>query len=139
VPVRRPGVRTADKSAEVAVPAYELFSSTDVLSEMALETSTTTRRSSTQCRCFVSAAALTLACWYQEMFSLSRRRTRQLGRRPSRSGSFPFPDLVYNLQAPKRVVLADAEGALQQACQLCRIAVDLICFDGQVCCVDYAA
>jgi putative transposase len=37
VPVRRPRVRTADKSSEVAVPAYELFSSTEVLSEMALE------------------------------------------------------------------------------------------------------
>jgi putative transposase len=37
VPVRRPRVRTADGSAEVAVPAYELFSSTDVLSAMVLE------------------------------------------------------------------------------------------------------
>jgi transposase-like protein len=37
VPVRRPRVRTADRSAEVAVPAYELFSATDVLSSMVLE------------------------------------------------------------------------------------------------------
>jgi putative transposase len=37
VPVRRPRVRTADGSAEVAVPAYELFASTDVLSAMVLE------------------------------------------------------------------------------------------------------
>ena len=37
VPVRRPRVRTADRTAEVAVPAYELFSSTDVLSAMVLE------------------------------------------------------------------------------------------------------
>jgi hypothetical protein len=37
VPIRRPRVRTPDKTAEVAVPAYELFSSTDVLSAMALE------------------------------------------------------------------------------------------------------
>jgi putative transposase len=37
VPVRRPRVRTADSSAEVAVPAYELFSSTDLLGQMALE------------------------------------------------------------------------------------------------------
>ena len=37
VPIRRPRVRTADRSAEVAVPAYQLFSSTDVLSTMALE------------------------------------------------------------------------------------------------------
>src|SRR5918995_341102 len=37
VPVRRPRVRTADRRAEVAVPAYELFSSTDVLSAMGLE------------------------------------------------------------------------------------------------------
>jgi len=37
VPVRRPRVRTADGSAEVAVPAYELFSSTELLGEMALE------------------------------------------------------------------------------------------------------
>jgi putative transposase len=37
IPVRRPRVRTADSSAEVAVPAYELFSSTDLLGEMALE------------------------------------------------------------------------------------------------------
>ena len=36
VPVRRPRVRTADRSSEVAVPAYELFSSTEVLGEMAL-------------------------------------------------------------------------------------------------------
>jgi putative transposase len=37
VPTRRPRVRTADRSAEVAVPAYELFSVTDVLSSMVLE------------------------------------------------------------------------------------------------------
>jgi len=37
VSMRRPRVRTADKTAEVAVPAYELFSSTDVLTAMALE------------------------------------------------------------------------------------------------------
>jgi transposase-like protein len=37
VPVRRPRVRTADRTAEVAVPAYELFSSTETLSQMALE------------------------------------------------------------------------------------------------------
>jgi len=37
VPIRRPRVRTADRTAEVAVPAYELFSSTEVLSAMALE------------------------------------------------------------------------------------------------------
>jgi transposase-like protein len=35
--VRRPRVRTADRSAEVAVPAYELFSSTEVLGALALE------------------------------------------------------------------------------------------------------
>jgi transposase-like protein len=37
VPIRRPRVRTTDRTAEVAVPAYELFSSSDVLSAMALE------------------------------------------------------------------------------------------------------
>jgi transposase-like protein len=37
VPVRRPRVRTADRTAEVAVPAYELFSATELLSAMALE------------------------------------------------------------------------------------------------------
>jgi putative transposase len=37
VPVRRPRVRTADKTAEVAIPAYELFSSTEVLSAMVLD------------------------------------------------------------------------------------------------------
>ena len=37
VSIRRPRVRTADKTAEVAVPAYELFSSSDVLTAMALE------------------------------------------------------------------------------------------------------
>ena len=37
VPIRRPRVRTSDGSAEVAVPAYELFSSTDLLGQMALE------------------------------------------------------------------------------------------------------
>jgi hypothetical protein len=37
VPVRRSRVRTADGTAEVAVPAYELFSSTDLLGQMALE------------------------------------------------------------------------------------------------------
>ena len=37
VPIRRPRVRTADGTAEVAVPAYELFSSSDVLTAMALE------------------------------------------------------------------------------------------------------
>ena len=37
VPVRRPRVRTADGTAEVAVPAYDLFSSTELLGEMALQ------------------------------------------------------------------------------------------------------
>lgn len=37
VPVRRPRVRSADGQAEVAVPSYELFSSTEVLGRMALE------------------------------------------------------------------------------------------------------
>jgi putative transposase len=37
VPVRRPRVRTADRTAEVAVPAYELFSATDALSTMTLD------------------------------------------------------------------------------------------------------
>ena len=37
VPVRRPRVRSADKATEVSVPAYELFSSTELLGKMALE------------------------------------------------------------------------------------------------------
>jgi putative transposase len=37
VRVRRPRVRTADRSAEVMVPAYELFASTELLGELALE------------------------------------------------------------------------------------------------------
>jgi transposase-like protein len=37
IAVRRPRVRTADDSAEVAVAAYELFSSTEVLGRMTLE------------------------------------------------------------------------------------------------------
>ena len=37
VPVRRPRVRSADRTAEVAVPAYEAFASTDLLGELALE------------------------------------------------------------------------------------------------------
>jgi putative transposase len=37
VPVERPRVRTADGSGEVAVPAYELFSSTEILGKMAME------------------------------------------------------------------------------------------------------
>jgi putative transposase len=37
VPARRPRVRTADGASEVAVPAYELFASTELLGEMALE------------------------------------------------------------------------------------------------------
>jgi transposase-like protein len=37
VQIRRPRVRTADGRAEVAVPAYETFASTDVLEGMALE------------------------------------------------------------------------------------------------------
>jgi putative transposase len=37
VPIRRPRVRTVDKGAEVAIPAYELFSSTDVMTTMVLE------------------------------------------------------------------------------------------------------
>jgi putative transposase len=37
VAIRRPRVRTADRTAEVAVPAYELFSSSDVLTAMTLE------------------------------------------------------------------------------------------------------
>lgn len=37
VPVRRPRVRAADGGRELAVPAYELFSSTDLLDRMAME------------------------------------------------------------------------------------------------------
>ncbi len=37
VPVRRPRVRAADGSGELPVPAYELFSSTELLGELALE------------------------------------------------------------------------------------------------------
>jgi putative transposase len=37
VPVRRPRVRTADGAAEVAVPTYELFASTEILSRLAME------------------------------------------------------------------------------------------------------
>ena len=37
VPVRRPRIRTADGAAEVAVPAYDLFASTELLGEMALQ------------------------------------------------------------------------------------------------------
>ena len=37
VPVRRPRVRTADGAAELPVPAYELFASTEILDAMALE------------------------------------------------------------------------------------------------------
>ena len=37
VPVSRPRVRAADGSGEVSVPAYELFSSTELLGKMAME------------------------------------------------------------------------------------------------------
>ena len=37
VPVRRPRIRSADGTAEVAVPAYDLFASTELLGEMALQ------------------------------------------------------------------------------------------------------
>ncbi len=37
VPVRRPRVRAADGSGELPVPAYDLFSSTELLSRMAME------------------------------------------------------------------------------------------------------
>lgn len=37
VPVRRPRARTADGTAEVTVPAYDLFASTELLGGMALE------------------------------------------------------------------------------------------------------
>ncbi len=37
VPVRRPRARSADGTTEVAIPAYELFSSTELLGEMALQ------------------------------------------------------------------------------------------------------
>lgn len=36
LPIRRPRVRTADGTGEIAIPAYELFSSTEILDEMAL-------------------------------------------------------------------------------------------------------
>jgi hypothetical protein len=36
LPIRRPRVRTADGTGEVAIPSYELFSSTEILDEMAL-------------------------------------------------------------------------------------------------------
>ena len=37
VPVRRPRVRATDGSGEVSVPAYELFSGTELLGRMAME------------------------------------------------------------------------------------------------------
>ncbi|MGW4426655.1 IS256 family transposase, partial [Streptosporangium sp. NPDC004631] len=36
LPIRRPRVRAADGTGEIAIPAYELFSSTEILDEMAL-------------------------------------------------------------------------------------------------------
>jgi hypothetical protein len=36
VPVRRPRMRTADGAAELPVPCYELFSSTEILGRMAM-------------------------------------------------------------------------------------------------------
>jgi putative transposase len=36
VPVRRPRMRTADGAAELPVPSYELFSSTEILGRMAM-------------------------------------------------------------------------------------------------------
>ncbi|MFJ2033951.1 IS256 family transposase [Streptosporangium sp. NPDC087985] len=36
LPIRRPRVRTADGTGEVAIPSYELFSSTEILDETAL-------------------------------------------------------------------------------------------------------
>jgi hypothetical protein len=37
VPVERPRIRAVDGSGEVAVPAYELFSSTEILGRMAMD------------------------------------------------------------------------------------------------------
>ena len=37
VPIRRPRVRTVDGTAELAIPTYELFASTEIMSTMALE------------------------------------------------------------------------------------------------------
>ena len=37
VPVTRPRVRAADGSGELPVPAYELFTSTEILGKMAME------------------------------------------------------------------------------------------------------
>ncbi len=37
VPIRRPRVRSADGATEVAVPSYELFTSTEILGRMAME------------------------------------------------------------------------------------------------------
>jgi hypothetical protein len=37
VRIRRPRVRSTDGTGEVAVPAYELFASTELLGELALE------------------------------------------------------------------------------------------------------
>ena len=37
VPIRRPRARATDGSGEVPVPAYELFSSTEVMGKMAME------------------------------------------------------------------------------------------------------
>ena len=37
VPVTRPGVRAADGSGELRLPSYDLFSSTEILGQMALE------------------------------------------------------------------------------------------------------
>jgi putative transposase len=37
VPVRRPRVRSADRKTELSVPAYDLFASTELLGEMALQ------------------------------------------------------------------------------------------------------
>ena len=37
VPVARPRVRAADGSGELPVPAYELFSATEILGQMAME------------------------------------------------------------------------------------------------------
>jgi hypothetical protein len=86
VPVRRPRVRTADRSAEVPVPAYELFASTELLGELAQGYA---RRLTTTSSPRASASTTSVVAVGYTPLALNIRRTAS-GAMPARRASSAF-------------------------------------------------
>ena len=79
MPVTRPRVRAADGSGELHLPSYDLFSSTEILGQLALE------------KMLAGLSSRRYAAGWSPPGTRSRRRLRRRASRRCRAGSSPRP------------------------------------------------